>query len=233
MERIRALWPDEPLIERRAAELAARGEAEALLAIEYSELRPQGKGSGLTYSILTRDRWHCSGYDLAECEEEVRARRPKRRAHIQPTVHIQQPESPPVPPTREEIQAAIETANHRVIGRMSQKIIREWCERGLIPEDLIPSATAAAEKKTGCGVSRQSPPQPTEVHSKCSPAPVNEHTVKVCPRQGNWKNTSDGQRARQDSNLQPSDSKFCFSVPDLTPSSVTSYDPGPPGKPPD
>src|SRR5208337_4406734 len=62
-----------------------------------------------------------------------------------------------------------------------------------------------AEKETGCGASRQSPPQPAEVHSKCVPAPFSEHTVKVCPRQGIGQNTSDGQCPPRDSNPEPAD----------------------------
>ena len=72
--RVRELWPDEPLIERRLAELAAQGEAEAALAIDYAVAR---KAKGLAYAFSTRKRWARNDYTLAECQAEVRAKAPR------------------------------------------------------------------------------------------------------------------------------------------------------------
>ena len=72
--RVRGLWPEEPLIERRLGELAAQGEAEAALAVEYAAAR---KAKGLAYAFSTRKRWVRDGYTLAECQAEVRAGSPR------------------------------------------------------------------------------------------------------------------------------------------------------------
>ncbi|HMF38285.1 MAG TPA: hypothetical protein VKF17_16700 [Isosphaeraceae bacterium] len=93
--------------------------------------------------------------------------------------------------------------------------------------------SAAAKKKTGCGASLESPPQPAGVHIPRPDLPHHDHTVKACSGQEAIGTEENGQRARQDSNLQPSDSKSGISVPDLTPSSVPFYDQSPPIKPPD
>ena len=86
--RVRGLWPDEPLIERRVAELAAQGEAEAALAVEYAAAR---KAKGLAYAVSTRKRWARDGYTLAECQAEVRAKAPRTppgRPTAPPPAHV-------------------------------------------------------------------------------------------------------------------------------------------------
>jgi hypothetical protein len=91
--RVRGLWPDEPLIERRVAELAAQGEAEAALAVEYAAVR---KAKGLAYAVSTRKRWARDGYTLAECQAEVHAKAPRTppgRPAALPPAHVA-PKSP-------------------------------------------------------------------------------------------------------------------------------------------
>jgi len=200
VERIRALWPEEPLIERRAAELAARGDAEALLAIEYAELM---KADGLVYAIKTRDRWYRDGYDLADCEAEVKARRPTARSEPIAVAVISKPE----PLTPEEIRATIEGIDQMkvpALRRINEMRIREWLDKGLVPDDLIPGA-----QKAGRGTSRQLSPRPAGTFNSVPTAPdlTPNHKMKGCTRQGTEENGVNGQRARQDSNLQPSDSK--------------------------
>jgi hypothetical protein len=94
----------------------------------------------------------------------------------------------------------------------------------------LPKTEPAAEKKTGCEASRKSPPQPAgvQIHS-INPVPLPDHTVKACPRQETRPKNGSGQRARQDSNLQPSDSKFapCPTVPRLDCSAKTPDDEAP------
>jgi len=204
VERIRTLWPDEPLIDRRAAELSSRGIAEALLAIEYAELRPPGKGSGLAYAISTRNRWFCSGYDVTECEEEVRARRPKPQPAT-PIPAARRFQLPPVPPTPEEIGSTIEEADHAdhpVCRRMFQRQIRDWLDQGLVPEDLIPSA-----QKAGWGSSDQLPPQPAGTINSVHPAPdqTPNHIVKGCACQVTEENGASGHCPPGDSNPERAD----------------------------
>jgi hypothetical protein len=74
IDRVRGLWPAEPLIERRVTELAAQGEAEAALAVEYAAAR---RAKGLAYAVSTRKRWVRDGYTLAECQAESSARSPR------------------------------------------------------------------------------------------------------------------------------------------------------------
>ncbi len=202
VERIRALWPDEPLIERRAAELAAPlGMAAALLAIEYAERRPSPRGSGLAYGVSTVNRWHCSGYDLAECEEEVSARRPKPK----PVPSPRQPEPAPAPPTPDEIRSAIENVNeaeHPVTKRIFQGLIRRWLDDGLVPEDLIPAA-----EKAGRGSSRQLAPRPAGTFDSVSSDPGKHPNpiVKGCACQEAEKNSAIGQCPPGDSNPERTD----------------------------
>jgi len=112
-------------------------------------------------------------------------------------------------------------------------------ERGIfaairaIKASLEDEAKAAAEMENGCGASRQSPPQPSGVQVPRPDRPLHDHTVKACSGQETGGVRENGQCARQDSNLQPSDSKGGVSVPDLSPESVISYDPSLPRKPPD
>jgi hypothetical protein len=94
--RVRGLWPDEPLIERRVGELAAQGEAEATLAIDYAVAR---KAKGLAYAVSTRKRWVRDGYTLAECQAEVRAKAPRTppgRPTAPPPAHVA-----PKPPSQD------------------------------------------------------------------------------------------------------------------------------------
>ncbi len=70
---------------------------------------------------------------------------------------------------------------------------------------------AVVKKKTGRGASLESPPRPAGAQIRSIPVPDCEHSVKACPRQEPEENNGSGQRARLDSNQQPSDSKFQLS----------------------
>ena len=68
--RVRGLWPDEPLIQRRVAALAAGEKPRPRVAVEYAVAR---RARTLAYAVKTRERWAREGYTLTECQEEVRA----------------------------------------------------------------------------------------------------------------------------------------------------------------
>ena len=228
VETVKRLWPDEPLIERRlAAEVLHQGEAEGRLAIEYAELMG---ARGLVYAIRERARWWRDGYDLADCEALVQAHRPKPAAPVSAT-----PERRPeiaAPPTPEEIRATLDQMAAETVPavrRLYEGRIRGWIADGLIPPDCIPGA-----QKDGRGCSRQLPPRPSGVHPSEPPSrPESEHTVKVCSRQEATQSPTSGQRARLDSNQQPSDSKDASSTPVEPPSSPAILAPTAPPDHPD
>jgi hypothetical protein len=195
VDRIRGLWPEEPLIERRAAELASRGVLEALLAIEYAERKPGGKADGLAYAFNTRNRWFCSGYDLAECDEEVRGRRPN--APPPPAAPVQQESPPPTPEEIREFIAGLDSLEVPMVRRMAERQVHDWMDKGLVPDDLIPGA-----QKTGRGISRQLPPRPAGTIESVPSAPGCDpnHRMKGCTRQEPGENGDQG--------LLPSDSSF-------------------------
>ena len=192
VESAKERWPNDANIAIRAAELARRGLPETALAIEYATLK---KAKSFGYVASTVSRWWNDGYDLVDIQAEVWGAKPKGAVLPRPAFY-QRPAEPP-PEKSEAARLQLEQQG--------------W--RSFLP--------AEPEKKSGCGSVGKLPPQPAGVHRQASHPSISEHTVKVCPRQESRESGPDGQRARLDSNQQPSDSKSQFSPTEPRPNSST------------
>jgi hypothetical protein len=154
------------------------------------------KAKGFGYVASTVARWWADGWDLADIQAEVWGARPKGRKPDPVVIH-RRSEPPPTDPETEALLAR---------GR--------WWD------------TLKPDEKTGCGTVAKLPPQPAGVHPQRPTLPSQgEHTMKGCSPQELRQTAHDGQRARQDSNLQPSDSKSAtLSSPGCLDSSAKTVD---------
>jgi len=105
-------------------------------------------------------------------------------------------------PTEHDIADAFERAKEPgKVGEMWQRLIARWTRDGVISAD--PGTSSEAKERPA-----ESPPSTVSPQPARSPNPIGpvNYTASRSPRKINRSN-GEGQRARQDSNLQPSDSK--------------------------
>lgn len=198
VEIVREAWPQTPCLEGRVRELAeTRGLREAGFAIEYARLK---KASGLEYAFKMAHHWYRSGYDLGDIALEVAGARPKaKRDPLETMQNYNPPQSraSDCPPTREEIAAClgdIRSATLPAVRNCYLGILRKWARQGHVEGGLLDEfERPAGGKKPAAGPVGKLPPQSAQV-----PSPVSQTIL----RQG-----EKVQRARLDSNQQPSDSK--------------------------
>lgn len=134
--------------------------------------------------------------------------RPKRHQPEIPRVKTID-EAPPVPYTAELLAEHVEAAKAPGwAGQLLRSELRRSIDAGLIPADLVgmvPRTWLCPEpetKKPAAGRVDKLPPQPVGDPSSTAP----NSTGGINPRQNQARRSPD-QRARKDSNLQPSDSK--------------------------
>lgn len=192
LARADAAWPgdaNEPRI--REMVRTCGGPRYAALAIEYAVLR---KGRGVVYALKAAQRWHRDGLSLADCEAEVRSARPR------PAALRMQNYNPPLakvtltPDEQAKADRALALMNEmlRARGERREELLREI---GRVGE---PSPTASERPAAGPVAKRS--PQPAR-------RPARDGRPEGTPVHGQ------AVRAREDSNLQPSDSKSAAHFP--------------------
>ena len=148
---VRARWPDEPNVEPRVAELAKRGQAEAVLAVEYAVLMA---AKGYVYAVKTRDRWQEAGYSSAQCEADVAPKRPRP----EPPQAAMQNHNPPAaieaetPPAAEDVAATLATiraGGPRVMVKLNLVALRRWAEAGWVAPEVLDEFACILPHKTG------------------------------------------------------------------------------------
>lgn len=207
----REQWPNEPNLESRIAGLAAKGPLQTELAIQYAIAKD---AKGLGYVAAAVSRWWRDGYDLVDIQAEVWSVIPKLPSPAPPPVHTRQPlETRPSPEDVAETIAAANDPDSAPMVRVAfTRLLNGWVEEGFIDPSILDQIdNPAARKKPAAGLLGKVPPRPVGDRTLYQEAPNSSVNTSSDQEQASPKSAYD-HCAREDSNLQPSDSK-CDSLP--------------------